>query len=239
MATDQYLQLKIQLKETHPPVWRRVLIPADMRLDKLHRIIQVLFGWDNAHLHQFWNTQARDLFFVPSLDEDFMGDEELETGVKALDELQFGNLIYQYDFGDDWQHQIHLEKIIEADTAAVPFVPYCLTGRGANFEEDSRGDDSMRGDDFNRDKINAMLKKMFPKQKVSRKKSTTKAKTTPSKVDPALAKLVESLKEEDTLKALANKKNKAFLIELMKQPIVGANVLKMFQLVFEANPLNK
>ncbi|WFB40153.1 hypothetical protein [Lacticaseibacillus huelsenbergensis] len=45
--------------------------------------------------------------------------------------------------------------------------------------------------------------------------------------------------DEKTLKVLVNKKNKAFLIELMKQPVVEANVLKMFQLVFEANPLDK
>ncbi|RXT57818.1 plasmid pRiA4b ORF-3 family protein [Lacticaseibacillus chiayiensis] len=236
MATGQYLQLKITLKDTHPPVWRRVLIPDDMRLDKLHLVIQVLFGWENAHLHQFWNTQARDLFFVPSFDEDFMGDEELESDVKALDELEFGNLIYQYDFGDDWQHQIHLEKIIEADTTAVPFVPYCLTGRGANFEEDSRGDESMRGDEFNRDKINATLKKMFPHSKKSRKKATPKAKTTLTKVDPALAKLAESLKDEETLKAIVNKKNKAFLIELINQPVAGATILKLVQLLLETHP---
>jgi hypothetical protein len=49
----QYLQLKIQIRDEHPPVWRRLVIPRRFTLAQLHAVIQIAFGWENYHLYQF------------------------------------------------------------------------------------------------------------------------------------------------------------------------------------------
>jgi len=46
-------QLKITLKWSKPPIWRRVVVHADMPLDHLHGLIQIVMGWTDSHLHQF------------------------------------------------------------------------------------------------------------------------------------------------------------------------------------------
>ena len=47
------LQLRIMLEDVHPPVWRRLLVPGSVRLDKLHRVFQAAMGWEDRHLHSF------------------------------------------------------------------------------------------------------------------------------------------------------------------------------------------
>ena len=44
---------KIVFENTHPPVWRRIIIPDRITFQELHEIIQVLFSWENDHLHEF------------------------------------------------------------------------------------------------------------------------------------------------------------------------------------------
>ena len=44
---------KIVIEDTHPPVWRRVIIPDQITFFELHKIIQILFDWDDVHLHGF------------------------------------------------------------------------------------------------------------------------------------------------------------------------------------------
>ena len=50
-------QLKVTLKYSKPPIWRRLLVPSDIALDKLHYILQAAFDWTNSHLHQFIVTE--------------------------------------------------------------------------------------------------------------------------------------------------------------------------------------
>lgn len=52
-STDQIYQLKITLRDSKPPIWRRVLVPGGFSLYKLHRVIQLAMGWTDSHLHQF------------------------------------------------------------------------------------------------------------------------------------------------------------------------------------------
>ena len=57
MATrrpKQTYQLKITVKGAKPLIWRRILVPSDIRLDRLHMVIQVAMGWRNCHLDQNW-----------------------------------------------------------------------------------------------------------------------------------------------------------------------------------------
>ncbi len=49
----QFYQIKVTLHHTHPPIWRRILVPGSTTLLKLHDILQIVMGWENAHLHMF------------------------------------------------------------------------------------------------------------------------------------------------------------------------------------------
>lgn len=128
-------QLKISLKYAKPPIWRRVTVPADFTLAELHGVIQIAMGWMGGHLHGF------DAGYVTygELDPDWPDDMEDEAGVK-LNELlteEKQKILYTYDFGDDWEHAIELEKILTSDTASPK--PKCITGRRACPPEDSGG----------------------------------------------------------------------------------------------------
>ena len=51
-------QLKVTLRGTRPPIWRRLLVPADMTLTRLHRVLQIAMGWQDSHMHEF-RVEAR------------------------------------------------------------------------------------------------------------------------------------------------------------------------------------
>ncbi|MDX5568392.1 plasmid pRiA4b ORF-3 family protein [Streptomyces sp. ID05-04B] len=112
-------QLKIVLRDTSPPIWRRVTLPADTSLGCLHDIVQTCFGWDDSHLHSFTEPASGCQFvdFDAPLDRDPFrdADEESVTVAEVLPD-EGGRLEYTYDFGDDWQHRITLEKILPAST---------------------------------------------------------------------------------------------------------------------------
>ena len=72
-------QLKITLKGSKPPIWRRVVVPGDMRLNRLHDVIQIAMGWTDSHLHQFVvETRSAPTYFgVPDQDFDYIGSKTL------------------------------------------------------------------------------------------------------------------------------------------------------------------
>jgi len=53
MAKKDIYQIKVTLKHSKPPIWRRIQVPGDTRLDQLHLMLQAVMGWWDAHLHQF------------------------------------------------------------------------------------------------------------------------------------------------------------------------------------------
>lgn len=114
-------QFKIQIKNiTHPPVWRSVCVPSHFTFEDLHFIIQISFGWENAHLFQF---SPNGFGSWPQIKEKF--DDDLDFGpgqgeVIEPHEIKLSDIfisegqkfIYIYDFGDSWEHVITLEKIL-------------------------------------------------------------------------------------------------------------------------------
>jgi hypothetical protein len=133
---DEILQLKITLKGiTKPPVWRRVQVRADSTFAALHLIIQAAFGWTDTHLHTFEYDGEQIGVPDPGWDNDCA--DEAET---TLDEVLLGpkdRVRYTYDFGDSWEHDIVLEKVLEPD--ASDGRPVLLTGKGACPPEDCGG----------------------------------------------------------------------------------------------------
>ncbi len=140
---EEIYQLKITLKDvSKPPVWRRVLVPAGVSLGLLHEVIRLAMGWDGGHLHMFShcgsNYGPSDLEFELDPDDDEDGDEdEDEVLLDDLIEEPGDKLSYTYDFGDEWVHEIRLEKILPADSVTAPLT--CLTGKGACPPEDCGG----------------------------------------------------------------------------------------------------
>lgn len=131
-------QMKVSLKNSKPPIWRRVLVPAGMELEALHQVIQVAFGWENSHLHQFVND--RICYLPGSEDEGFLGMSTKDSaGVRLLDLLrkEKDKMVYEYDFGDSWEHDVLLEKVLPADSEQP--LPACVKGKRACPPDDCGG----------------------------------------------------------------------------------------------------
>ena len=129
-------QLKISLKGAKPPIWRRLLIADSVSLPKLHQAIQIAMGWTDSHLHQF--IVDGEFYGRPDPDFDDMEMED-ERHYKLSQFLQKEKdwILYEYDFGDSWEHKITLEKILPFDPKAV--LPKCIKGKGACPPEDVGG----------------------------------------------------------------------------------------------------
>jgi hypothetical protein len=129
-------QLKITLRDIRPPIWRRVLVPAAMRLSHLHEVFQIAMGWTDSHLHQFEKDGAR--YGLP--DDEFSGIDVFDDTVAALDQLLKAKgdlLLYVYDFGDNWRHDVLLEEILPGQGATDR--PVCIAGERNCPPEDVGG----------------------------------------------------------------------------------------------------
>ena len=122
-------QLRITLIESRPRIWRRILVEEDILLSDLHKIIQTTMGWTNSHLHQFVKD---DTFYTKRMPDDDLWDEMNNVdykGLKINELLRFvkNTIIYEYDYGDGWMHEILLEKFLKPD----PDVKYPVCTDGA------------------------------------------------------------------------------------------------------------
>jgi len=130
-------QVKITLKYVRPPIWRRVQVRGDITLAKLHEIIQIAMGWFDSHLHQF--RMGKVYYGTPDIDEfselNLKDDSKAQLG-RVLTKLK-QKLIYEYDFGDGWEHEILLEKILPPEPGVR--YPRCIGGARACPPEDCGG----------------------------------------------------------------------------------------------------
>ncbi len=127
--------VKITIEYTHPPVWRRIILPNSITFYDLHRIIQTAFGWRDCHLHEF---QTADGICISNPDTGMDGDELNEKTTTIDDFLAASWIRYIYDFGDDWRHKIVFEK---EDPAYDKRYAGILKAKGDSFREDSRCDE--------------------------------------------------------------------------------------------------
>ncbi len=134
-STIRTFQLKITLNRSKPPIWRRVVVPENMTLPVLHRVIQFAMGWENAHLHEFMLDGK--CYGQPDREWDNQMMDEAKVRINQLLTKEKDKLLYVYDFGDDWLHTVLLEKII-SDTPA-PVSPLCLAGKRACPPDDCGG----------------------------------------------------------------------------------------------------
>jgi hypothetical protein len=130
-------QLKITLKYIRPPIWRRIQVRGDITLAKLQRIMQATMGWYDSHLHQF--IVGTSYYGVPSIDDslDLEVKDERRTRLEDIVSRPKKKIVYEYDFGDGWEHEILLEKILQPEPAAR--YPCCIGGARACPPEDCGG----------------------------------------------------------------------------------------------------
>ncbi|KRG14612.1 hypothetical protein ACA30_10505 [Virgibacillus soli] len=138
-------QLKIQINLEGHDIWRRVLVPSTYSFRHLHHIIQTVFDWQNYHLHEFTVKGSKNKSLKIVMDDDletmeyfdFDDFEMLRERFVALEEVlpEFGEVTYEYDFGDSWEHTVKLEKIVNSKTFQATF----LEGNGERPPEDVGG----------------------------------------------------------------------------------------------------
>jgi hypothetical protein len=133
--THAVYQLKVVLKYISPPIWRRLTVSSSTTLTDLHKVIQIAMGWTNSHHHQFVAGGKRYGEPDPDFNDGTMEETGVTIGSLLISEKQ--SLLYEYDFGDGWEHSVTLEKIIPTD---IPhYTPNCTDGRRGCPPEDVGG----------------------------------------------------------------------------------------------------
>jgi len=131
-------QMRITLQHTDPPIWRVFKVSSDARLSHLHDVIQAVMGWEDCHLHEFVIAKQR---FGPAGDADGYIED---TGQADEDECLIRDVIgrstrfhYVYDFGDNWNHDVKVEKALVPEEGVT--YPVCTAGQRACPPEDCGG----------------------------------------------------------------------------------------------------
>ena len=132
-AHNVIVQIKVKLLEvSKPPVWRQLQLRADTPLDQLHEILQAALGWQNSHMHVF--TFADEEFGVR--DPELGHADERKVTLGELTDIG-ARFRYTYDFGDDWEHEITIEDLLDPDPET--HYPILVASKGACPPEDCGG----------------------------------------------------------------------------------------------------
>ncbi len=125
-------QLEITLRSIAPAIWRRVLVPGDIRLAKLHDVIQVAMGWTNSHLHSF---DIGGVKYGTPESELGLADDRTISLARAVRKAE--RFVYEYDFGDGWKHDVVIEQVYLRPTGHE--LPALVDGARACPPEDCGG----------------------------------------------------------------------------------------------------
>lgn len=128
-------QIKVTLKGSKPPIWRRMQVTNETTLGQLHRILQRVMGWQGSHLYQFiiGGITYGDPGMLGDLDAEDARTVPLESIVRGAK----WKFLYEYDFGDSWEHELLVEKHLPLEAGTR--YPVCLTGKRACPPEDCGG----------------------------------------------------------------------------------------------------
>lgn len=140
--TGRVLQVKAKLMRTSPPVWRRLQVDSRMSFTDFHHVLQAAFEWDNDHLHEFRMTRTggktNQNILIGMDDEELDFSPFISSFIETLDENterledwfleEKDRVVYTYDFGADWEHEIVLEKRLPAEPGTR--YPRCVKAKG-------------------------------------------------------------------------------------------------------------
>jgi Plasmid pRiA4b ORF-3-like protein len=151
-ATDHLhiFELEITLLHIRPKIWRRVQVCESTTLAELHRIIQCIMGWGDAHCHKFdFPRRATMAYDDDDYGEDYddLFDFSLEATARQEAKQILSHIVtgekfrfgYTYDFGDNWDHGILVTKILPRGAQVHATYPICVVGGNACPPEDSGG----------------------------------------------------------------------------------------------------
>ena len=130
----QIFQVKVTLADVLPEVWRRVELPGAYTLDRVHRVVQHAMGWQDYHLHSFEVDGVQ--YGEPDPDGELAVRDELDVRLDAVAH-KGTRLLYTYDFGDWWEHDLLVEDVFAAEPDER--YPRCVTGARACPPEDVGG----------------------------------------------------------------------------------------------------
>jgi hypothetical protein len=106
------VQIKVTLQDLEPAIWRRLEVPAEIKLSRLHVALQAAMGWQGYHLHAFRIGEIE--YGVPDPDYEPMGvppKDDRRATLRSL--VSVGeSFVYEYDFGDGWEHEILVEAVL-------------------------------------------------------------------------------------------------------------------------------
>lgn len=128
------LVLRVTLEHIQPPIWRTILVPETYSLLQLHRALQIVFAWQECHLHAFEIAGRR--FSTP--DPEMPEYESTAITLSALTLKTGSTFTYTYDFGDDWRHLIEVVHAQRAEDASEMMIAL-LDGARAAPPEDCGG----------------------------------------------------------------------------------------------------
>ncbi|MET0411500.1 MAG: plasmid pRiA4b ORF-3 family protein [Polyangiaceae bacterium] len=126
-APGDVFELKVQLRDIEPAIWRTVLLPVEAPLGILHEVIQVVFGWHGDHQHEF---EVAGIRFASDEDDD-------EDAVPCVHEYAAPlgaiasvgtTFLYRYDHGDDWRHDVTVQGVAQADEDTADDRVFSCTG---------------------------------------------------------------------------------------------------------------
>jgi hypothetical protein len=131
------VQLRVELQHVKPAIWRRLLVPAPITLARLHQVLQIAMGWTDSHLHEFEIGGTR--YGIPDPDWPDSPPVTPENRVTLAQALApaVKHFTYVYDFGDDWEHKVRVEAILDNELAAP--APICTEGANRCPPEDVGG----------------------------------------------------------------------------------------------------
>ncbi|MDE3091662.1 MAG: plasmid pRiA4b ORF-3 family protein [Chloroflexota bacterium] len=134
-APHSIYQLKVTLQDSQPAIWRRIQVADNVLLPHLHGVLQLAMGWTNSHLH--WFRVEKQIYTEPSADYDFKVIDYRTVRLNQIAPAVKDHFIYLYDFGDSWEHDIVVEKILPLEKDAR--YPRCLDGKRACPPDDVGG----------------------------------------------------------------------------------------------------
>ncbi len=133
--TSVVYQIKVTLKGSKPPIWRRMQVTSTTTFAQLHQILQCVMGWEGDHLYRF-DINGME-YGDPSMVEEMEGEDARRVTLETLVRGEKDKFLYEYDFGDSWDHELLVEKVLPSE--AGKRYPVCLTGKRACPPEDCGG----------------------------------------------------------------------------------------------------
>jgi len=128
-------QFRIWLRGISPTIWRRFLVRSDSTIADLHYILQLVMGWTDTHLHTFF-IHGKDYGVYHSGGMVF-ADDPTQVYLRDFQFRVHERFLYTYDFGDNWEHEVRLEKMLPINPKQRH--PFCLGGARACPPEDCGG----------------------------------------------------------------------------------------------------